>query len=160
MTLFEQVKQSLKWKRSNQDAAAKLGISVDKYKQIKQQIFNFQQAEDIGKVISVNKVTEFKEDLEKGTAEIKGFAVLEPRTAEDIIELLKIDTTKWKLSSYWNKERHDGWFISAMVTALKQEPKDMLADVIANFKPEYQPVGEVFINRNYIHTRSSFWQRR
>jgi hypothetical protein len=70
----------------------------------------------------------------------------EPRSAEEIIELLKIDTKKWKLSSYWNKERGDGWFISAMVVAIKPEPKDMLAEVLANFKPEYKPVSKLEIN--------------
>ena len=149
MTLFEQVKQSLKWKRSNQDAAAKLGIPIEKYKQIKQQIFNFQQAEDIGKVINIDRVIEFKEDIDAGTAEIKGVAVNEPKSAEEIIRLLKIDTTKWKLSSYWNKEKHNGWLISAMVTAIKHEPKDILAEVIKDFSPDYQPITEIFINNKF-----------
>jgi UDP-2,3-diacylglucosamine pyrophosphatase LpxH len=146
MTLLEQVKNSLKWKQSNYYCATKLGISIEKYKDLKRQLklYNIPDAPPV-----TNKVTEFKENLDNGTAEIKGFAVREPRTAEDIIELLKIDTTKWKLSSYWNKERHDGWFISAMVTAIKHEAKDHLADTIANFKPEYQPVGEVFINEKF-----------
>ena len=147
MNILEKVKQSLKWKKSNHYCATKLGISIEKYKQLKRQV-NFQFGETIEHP-KVNKVIEFKEDLDKGIAEIKGFAVREPRTAEEIIELLKIDTTKWKLSSYWNKERGDGWFISAMVTAIKHEPKDVLAEVIANFKPEYQPVGKVFINEKF-----------
>ena len=146
MTLLEQVKQSLKWKRSNYYCATKLGISIEKYKQLKKEI-NFYETEM--KPIMKNRVVEFKEDLDKGTAEIKGFAVCEPRTAEEIIELLKIDTTKWKLSSYWNKERSDGWFISAMVTAIKHEAKDVLVDVIANFKPEYQPITDVFVNEKF-----------
>ena len=146
MTLLEQVKQSLKWKRSNYFCATKLGISVEKYKQLKKEI-NFYETEI--KPIIKNRVVEFKEDLDKGTAEIKGLSLSEPRSAEEIIELLKIDTKKWKLSSYWNKERSDGWFISAMVTAIKPEPKDILAEVIANFKPEYQSIGQVFINDKF-----------
>lgn len=147
MTLLQQVKDSIKWKQSNYFCSVKLGISIEKYKELKKQVkFQFDELIESPKV---NKILEFREDLDKGTAEIKGFAVCEPRTSEEIIELLKIDTTKWKLSSYWNKERHDGWFISAMVTAIKHEPKDILADVIANFKPEYQPVGEVFINEKF-----------
>jgi len=148
MTLLEQVKQSLKWKRSNFFCAAKLGISVEKYKDLKRQI-NFQFGETIEHPPTKNRILEFKEDLDKGTAEIKGLSITEPRTAEEIIELLKIDTTKWKLSSYWNKERHDGWFISAMVTALKHESKDVLAEVIANFKPEYQPIVKPVINESF-----------
>ena len=134
MTLLEQVKASLKWKRSNAESAAKLGISIQKYKELKRQV-NFRMGEHIElPPYTKNKVVEFREDLENGTAQIKGFAVCEPGTAEEIIEILKIDTTKWKLSSYWNKETHSGWMVSAMVTALKKESKDVLAEVIANFK--------------------------
>jgi len=147
MTLLEQVKQSLKWKQSNYFCATKLGISVEKYKELKRQV-KFQFSETIEHP-KFNKILEFKEDLDKGTAEIKGLSLTEPRTAEEIIELLKIDTKKWKLSSYWNKERHDGWFISAMVTAIKHESKDVLVEVIANFKPQYQPVLNILINEKF-----------
>ena len=145
MSLLHQVKQSLKWKQSNYYCASKLGITVEKYKELKRQLKVF----DIEDVQPKNKVIEFKEDLENGTAEIKGVFSTEPRSAEEIIELLKIDTKKWKLSSYWNKEKGDGWFISAMVVAKKPEAKDMLADVIANFKPEYQSITDIFTNNKF-----------
>jgi hypothetical protein len=145
MTLLDQVKQSLSWKKSNYYCASKLGITVEKYKELKRQLKVF----DIEDYSIKNKVVEFKEDLENGTAEIKGVFSTEPRSAEEIIELLKIDTKKWKLSSYWNKERGDGWFISAMVVAIKPEPKDVLAEVLANFKPNYQPVSELVINESF-----------
>ena len=41
MNLIEEVKQSLKWKKSNHYCATKLGISIEKYKQLKRQINNF-----------------------------------------------------------------------------------------------------------------------
>ena len=149
MNLLEQVKASLKWKKSNAYAAAKIGISLQKYKQLKKQV-NFKMGEIIElPPYTKNKVVEFKEDLEKGVAEIKGIATTEPRTPEEIIDILKIDTTKWKLSSYWNKETSNGWMISAMVTAVKKESKDILAEVIANFKPKYQPVEKTFIQDKF-----------
>ena len=148
MSLFEQVKESLRWKRSNQDSAAKLGISVDRYTQIKQQVY--QTINNNSKETLKERVTEFKENLVEGTAEIRGIALKEPKSAEEIIRLLKIDTTKWKLSSYWNKEKHDGWLISAMVTQIKHEPKDILAEVIKNFNPQYQPILDIkFINQKF-----------
>jgi hypothetical protein len=142
MNLLNQVHGSLRWKKSDDYCASRLGISLDEYKSLKAQV---QQSPPK----PTNKVIEWKENLDEGTAEIKGIAVCEPRTAEDIIELLKIDTTKWKLSSYWNKETYSGWMVSAMVSALKHQPTDVLAEVIANFKPEYQPIGEVFINEKF-----------
>lgn len=142
MNLLQQVYSSIRWKKTDDYCASKLGISLEEYKNLKAQV-------QTSPPKPTNKVIEWKENLDEGTAEIKGIAVHEPRTAEDIIELLKIDTTKWKLSSYWNKETYSGWMVSAMVTAIKHEPKDILAEVIANFKPEYQPVGEVFINEKF-----------
>jgi len=148
MNLFNEVKHTLKWKKNDFYCSTKLGISVEKYKEIKKQILS-------GNTPNIpaiqNKVIEFKEDLEKGTAEIKGLSLTEPRSAEEIIELLKIDITKWKLSSYWNKERHDGWFISAMVTAIKHETKDILAEAISNFNPQYEQIGEVFVNEKFTN---------
>jgi hypothetical protein len=149
MNLLEQVKKSLKWKQSNLYCATKLGISVEKYKQLKKQV-NFKFGEIVELPPYSNKVTEWKEDLETGVAEIKGLSVHEPKSAEEIIEILKIDTTKWKLSSYWNKERGDGWYISAMVTAIKQEPKDILAQVIDGLYLKYQPQTDItFINDKF-----------
>jgi len=145
MNLVQQVRDTLKWKKSNYYCASKLGISVEKYKEIKRAV----QFSQVSTVSSQPRVMEFKEDLDKGVGEIKGFSTTEPRTPEEIIELLKIDTTKWKLSSYWNKERHDGWQISAMVTAIKKETTDVLAEVLKSFKPEYQPVREVHLNKNF-----------
>lgn len=144
MSLLQKVYGSLRWKRSNTYCASKLGISIEEYKKLKQEVLNSPPSPS-------DKIIEFKENIEAGTAEIKGIAVCEPRTSEEIIELLKIDTTKWKLSSYWNKETYSGWLVSAMVTAKTKEPKDALAEVIADFKPEYQPVGDTYLNNIFTN---------
>lgn len=143
MSLSNKVYGTLKWKKSDAFCASKLGISLEEYKKIKAEVLEKTPTPS-------NKVIEWKENLEAGTAEIKGISVLEPRTAEEIIELLKIDTTKWKLSSYWNKETYSGWMVSAMVSATKKEPKDALAEVLVNFKPtQYQSVVEVISNKKF-----------
>ena len=147
MNLIEQVKHSLKWKKSDYYCCTKLGISYEKYKQIKKEILTGVSSNGES---PKNKVIEFKEDLLNGTAEIKALSISEPKNAEEIIELLKIDTTKWKLSNYWNKEKYNGWYVSALVTAIKKENTDVLADVIANFQPDYQPVTDIkFINQKF-----------
>jgi hypothetical protein len=66
--------------------------------------------EETGKRVSIH------EDLESGTSKITGIATSEPRSAEEIIRILAIDTNKWKLSQYWNKEKSDRWEISALVS--------------------------------------------
>lgn len=150
MTLHNQVKQSLKWKKSDYYCATKLGISLEKYKEIKREVLHTSWDLNQWNAHTTNEVFEFKEDLESGKGEIRAIVSTEPKSAEDIIELLKIDTSKWKLASYWNKQKHNGWHISAFVTAVKKTEKDVLADVIANFQPEYQPLsGEIYINRTF-----------
>jgi len=82
-------------------------------------------------------ITEFKENMDKGIAEIKALSLTEPRTSNEIIQLLKLDTKKWRLSTYWNKEKADGtWFISALVTAItpKEELSNSFVDFLATYK--------------------------
>ena len=149
MNLINRVYSTLKWKKSDEHCAEKLGISLKQYKRLKAKVLHLDK-EDVDELPKKEKVFEFKENLEEGTAELKGIALKEPRSVKDIIALLKIDTTKWKLSSYWNKETGDGrWIISALVSQIKKEPIDILADVLKNFKPEYKPVTKVFTNDKY-----------
>ena len=146
MSLHQKVYGSLRWKRSDTYCASKLGILLEEYKKLKKEVL----LSPPSPTVATNKITEWKENLEAGTAEIKAFAVCEPRTAEEIIELLKIDTTKWKLSSYWNKETYSGWMISAMVTAVKIEQKDILVELIANLNPTCQfETGPTYINDKF-----------
>ena len=186
MTLINQVYGSLRWKKTDEVCASKLGISLQKYQEIKKQILQtkdlLQDELDsslvniVGKrmlelmddetiknqyitdledhlVDAINqskeKVVEWKENLEEGVAEIKGIAFSEPKSPEEIIRILKIDTDKWKLSSYWNKQHKDYWLISAMVTQKVLEPKDLLQETLQNFNPSYKPVAEVFVNDKF-----------
>lgn len=186
MNLIEQVYGSLRWKKSDEFCATKLGVSLQKYQEIKKQILQtkdllqseldntliesvgqkmldlIDDQEIITKYASIlqnnltdlvnqqkEKVVEFKENLEEGTAEIKGLALSEPQSPEEIIRILKIDTKKWKLSSYWNKQHKDYWLISAMVTQVSKEPKDYLKETLENFKPDYKPVEKLHLNSKY-----------
>jgi len=177
MNIIQLVYGSLKWKRSDSYCSTKLGISLEDYQEIKAKILvaknDLEDDLDLYMLEAItskleendvtkpneqllgaaqdykNKVIEFKENLDEGTAELKGIAVVEPKSPEEIIRILKIDETKWKLSSYWNKQHRDHWLISAMVSRIKQEPKDLLLEAINKFKPQYTPIKEVHINDRY-----------
>ena len=85
----------------------------------------------------------YKEDIKEGTAQIETTSTTEPKSADEIIALLKLDITKWKLSSYWNKEKSDGtWFISALVTRLsvKEEISDKFVEFLTTYKYSYNKV--------------------
>jgi len=186
MSLIHLVYGSLRWKKTDEFCATKLGVSLQKYQEIKRQILQTREllqteldtslVDLAGKrmleliddetiknqyisqledqlVEAINqqkeKVVEWKENLETGTAEIKGVAFAEPKSPEEIIRILKIDTEKWKLSSYWNKQHKEYWLISAMVTQKTTEAKDLLKETLDNFNPSYTPVAEVHLNDTF-----------
>jgi hypothetical protein len=186
MSLINQVYGSLRWKKTDEFCATKLGISLQKYQDIKKQILQTRdllQQELDNQMVSIvgkrmleliddegvkneyitqlednlvdvinqqkEKVVEFKENIDDGTAEIKGIAFAEPKSPEEIIRILKIDTDKWKLSSYWNKQHKDYWLVSAMVTYKKLEPVDHITETLNNFTPNYLPVAKVHINDKF-----------
>lgn len=93
----------------------------------------------------------YKEDIENGTAQIETTSATEPKSAEEIIALLKLDITKWKLSSYWNKEKSDGtWFISALVTRLsvKEELSDKFIEFLTSYKYTHAKVAKPKLTRD------------
>ena len=186
MNLINQVYGSLRWKKTDEWCATKLGISLQKYQDIKKQILQTKellQSELDNSLVDLagkrmldliddeqirnqyiseledqlidalnqqkEKVIEFNENLEAGTAEIKGIAFSEPKSADEIERILKIDTTRWKLTQYWNKEHKGYWLVSAMVTRQKKEEVDYLAEVIKNFEPAYTPVKDIHINYKF-----------
>jgi hypothetical protein len=185
MNLINQVYDTLKLKKSDAYCAEKLGITLEKYHSIKQQILNVKSLiqddmDDMMKdilskkmmdliddremdlyiteledqlVSTLNqqkeKVVEFNENLDEGTAEIKGIAFVEPKSPEEIIRILKIDTEKWKLSQYWNKQHKDYWLVSALVSQKKLDPNELLANTLGNFKPKYLPVKEIVLNDKF-----------
>lgn len=186
MNIITQVYGSIKWKKNDEFCAAKIGISLEKFQEIKKTIIQVQDAVQeeldnsvvdlVGKrmiqmigeddirnqfipvledqVVDIlqqnrEKVLEWKEDLDAGTAEVKGITFVEPQSPEEIIRILKIDTTKWKLSSYWNKQHKGYWLISAMVTHVKAEVQDLLEQTLKNFKPLYTPVKHIHVNEKF-----------
>ncbi len=140
MNLKHQIEKSLKWKQSNEFCANKLGISIEEYKQLKRNYLDSQIKDGINS---------FKESLEKGTAEVTGVFSTEPKSPEEIEKVLKIDTSKWKLSSYWNKEQNGKWLVSAMITRIKNDPAIDIKKVLSELKLEYTPTEITHLNSNF-----------
>lgn len=127
MDLHKKVKESFKWKKSNAYCAQRLGISKSDYIKLKREISKSNKI-DIDSNVSYN--------VDKGEMTLKGTCTTEPKNPEDIIKLLKIDTTQWKLSQYWNKEMSDHWRISALVTKIKEDPNKYFTDLLKKWKPK------------------------
>ena len=129
--LLKRVEASLKWKKSVSVCAKRLNLEVDTYLALRKQVKDkLKTSFDISQNV----------DLDKGTSTIERLSSTNPKTPEEIIKLLEIDTTEWKLSQYWNKQRGDKWLISALVSKIKKTEEDLLADLLLDFEPEYKPI--------------------
>jgi hypothetical protein len=143
-SLRERVMQSLCWKKSSEHCAKRLGITVEKYQYIKDQI----KAERLNdRAEKLKDKVEQQVDLDKGEAKLSGIFDHEPKSPEEIIDLLNIDTAEWKLSSYWNKQMGDHWRVSALVTRIKDQSEKYFKDLLDNWKPKTYTIPAADIDR-------------
>lgn len=132
-SFLDRVKASLKWKKNSEYCAEKLNITVDDYDNLKDYVKS--------KELTDGSSASYEHNIDKGEAKLEIMTSAEPKTPEEIIKLLKIDTTQWKLSSYWNKQMGDHWRVSAMISKLKDKDVDNVAELLKGFKPKkYKPV--------------------
>ena len=104
----KQIVETLKWKKNPSYCAAKLNITEKQYIKLKKQVLqerkkNKKNQRYLDQVSNDINVTETI-DLENGTGKLSGTFDHEPKSAEEIISLLKIDTSKWKISQYFKRE--------------------------------------------------------
>ena len=147
-SLFDKIRTSFKWKKTSEYCAEKLNISVDDYDKLK----DYVKSQDLLE----NTSTSYEYNLEKGEAKMETMSASEPKSPEEIIDILNIDTTQWKLSSYWNKQMGDHWRVSAMVTKLKDNEVDNVAELLKGFKPKkYKEVKIQISEVLYIYTEAT-----
>jgi len=165
-SIAKQVYQGLKRKRSNQEEAIRLNLSLSDYKAIKKEvtntIYNLENNTEINDELFIkiekrilkskeetSKVTEVHHNEDTGTRKITGVSSTEPKTPDEIIKLLGIDTTKWKLSQFWNKEQNNKWLVSALITKLPEEQviQHSFLQQLATYKlPVYTNINPVHLN--------------
>ena len=140
MKLKQRVLETLKWKKHPSYCADKLNITEAQYKKLKKEVLQERKLKK-KKSIFFSKAADNAQlaevvDLEKGEGKISGTFDYEPKSSEEIIELLKIDTDKWRLSQYWNKQMGDHWRVSALVTQKKNPEEKLFAELLENWKPK------------------------
>ena len=136
----QKVLDSLKWKKHPSYCAEKLNITEKQYKKVKKELLA-ERKNKRKKSIFFSKAAENAQiaeaiDLENGTGKLSGTFDHEPKSAEEIIILLKIDTDKWKLSQYWNKQMGDHWRVSALVSQIKNPEEKLFEDLLKNWTPK------------------------
>ena len=140
--LEKKVYNTFRLKKSVKYCAKKLGISVDEYINIKTKLKK--------ESIANNDQSSSFVNLEAGTAKFSGKSVSEPKNSDEIIKLLNIDTTKWKLSQYWNKQMSDHWRISALVTKIKDDSSEnLIGALIENWNPKRYKIPDLRKEKNF-----------
>tara|TARA_R100000935_G_scaffold13476_1_gene27048 strand:- start:9704 stop:10927 length:1224 start_codon:yes stop_codon:yes gene_type:complete len=149
--LKDKIIESLKWKKHPTYCAAKLNITEKQYIKLKKEALQnrkaarkttkfFSKAEDNSQLVE-------SIDLEKGEGKISGTFDHEPKSPEEIILLLNIDTTKWKLSQYWNKQMGDHWRVSALISQVKNSNETLFEELLLSWKPKTYKLPKVNISK-------------
>jgi len=143
----QKVLDSLKWKKHPSYCAEKLNITEKQYKKVKRELLA-ERKNKKKKSIFFSKAADSAQiaeaiDLENGTGKLSGTFDHEPKSAEEIIMLLKIDTDKWKLSQYWNKQMGDHWRVSALVSQIKNSEEKLFEDLLKNWTPKKYKISNI-----------------
>ena len=143
----QKVLDSLKWKKHPSYFAEKLNITEKQYKKVKKELLA-ERKNKRKKSIFFSKAADNAQiaeaiDLENGTGKLSGTFDHEPKSAEEIIILLKIDTDKWKLSQYWNKQMGDHWRVSALVSQIKNPEEKLFEDLLKNWTPKKYKISNI-----------------
>lgn len=149
--LKQRIIESLKWKKSTFYCAEKLNITESQYVKLKKQILQ-EKNKDKKKNKFFSKAADNAQlvesiDLEKGEGKISGTFDHEPKSAEEIIQLLKIDKNKWRLSQYWNKQMGDHWRVSALISQIKNSNEKHFEELLKNWKPQQYKLPKTKLNK-------------
>lgn len=144
--LIKDVLATIRSKRSNEESAQRLGLSYEEYVDLKRDILLIKQivGDDEDAVYAAYKNLSKSDDskieasynLDKGEARLETTLSYEPQSPDEIIAALKIDTTKWKLSQYWNKQKSDKWVVSALVTRIKATDSETIINFLKTWSPK------------------------
>lgn len=138
--LLKQVEKLLVWKKSKSFMADKLGIGVEEVEQLLSELRGNRlvaDAAEMGNYIADLEDRIVKYNEEKGTIESSVVSSFEPKNHQELAELHKVDLTKYKISSYWTKQRGDKFTSSLLCTSIK--PEDFSAEKFAEFLSTYEP---------------------
>jgi len=149
--LKQRIIESLKWKKSTFYCAERLNITESQYVKLKKQILQ-EKNKDKKKNKFFSKAADNAQlvesiDLEKGEGKISGTFDHEPKSAEEIIQLLKIDKNKWRLSQYWNKQMGDHWRVSALISQIKNSDEKHFEELLKNWKPQQYKLPKTKLNK-------------
>src|SRR5690242_14722867 len=123
MNLKDELRQLLPQKRGRSFYSKRLGIGKREVDRLMEEI----RQEDRGEIIDLDEGGK-RVDIERGTIESTVISNFEPKNDEELAKLHKVDLKKYKISSYWTKQKGDK-FTSSLLCSLRG-PSDMSPDQI------------------------------
>lgn len=143
--LLGQLEKLISWKKSKAFMADKLGITIEEVGQLLSEIRGSKTIENEAETAAYisdleDRLVEYNE--EKGTFKSSVVSNFEPKNHEELASLHKVDLSKYKISSYWTKQRGDKFTSSLLCTSIKPtdfEP-EKFAEFLSAYKPEHTPI--------------------
>ena len=156
--MLEKLKDLLKQKKSQAFYAEKLGITVEEVKELMKELRGETTVTTSGFINTIDEdydlfshCAEQRINNERGTLESTIVSNFEPKSDIELAELHKVDLVKYKISSYWTKQRGDKFTSSLLCTLKKPQdysPEDFIK-FLENYKPEFkQTLFDILPNRN------------
>lgn len=147
--MLERLQKLLNYKKSKAFYADKMGITVSEVEGLLDEIR--------GKTPDNQLVIEFDEECkkinkEKGTLESTVISGFEPKDDQELAKLHKVDLTKYKISSYWTKQRGDKFTSSLLCTLIKEESPEKFQTDFKEFLRDFKP-SRVIIKNEYVLTK-------
>jgi hypothetical protein len=137
--LLEQLEKLLTYKKSKAFYATKLQITEEEVGELLAELRGKPTKSDID--ICEELIAEMDEkiqeiNVEKGTLKSSVVSSYEPKNHEELAELHKVDLNKYKISSYWTKQRGNKFTSSLLCTLIK--PSDLDPEKFAAFVKQYK----------------------
>lgn len=145
--LSDQLEKLLRFKKNNEFYSKKLGVSVSKIIELRNQlkvnkIIN--DTHNTGNEPVANKVVKFEEDVIGKTGEIIYESLEEIRSLDDLIEKCNIDVSKWDIvkyvQNYWGNSKTPHWQVKAWLS--KKGDAQLFQDRFVEFLTTYQPTAK------------------
>lgn len=134
---IEALEKLLPRKRSRQYYSEQLDMDLDEVERLIRKIRTNSDDADL----TIEGSNSFQYNLDKGTYEVEVY-YNQPPTPEIVIRDHKVDVSKWKLSSFYSKQKSKGWQITALFKNItpEQEQVESFQEFLKTWKTDYKPV--------------------
>ena len=146
LELLEQLRKLLSYKKSKSFYAEKLGISEEEVtellaelrgKPLKIKELEDELDEEIERFMNTGEIiTEV--NVDKGTLKSSVISNFEPKSHEELAKLHRVDLSKYRISSYWTKQRGERFTSSLLCTLIKSEDPKEFQGLFTEFLKSYK----------------------